>query len=607
MEGRFERSFEGVRIHRDGHAGALARTLGARALTHKKDVWFAPGEYQPDSGAGRRLLAHELTHVVQQEGADKSGAPLEFSKPGGAEESEADRASLSVISGRAPRIQNFVASPQVARANTAETAGVLRTGTVRGSGLQFYPLQLTSTRIGPVSGQGGLINDQRSRLSVIVGTGISLRRLADALLPLWNSATPFTPPGSTTPLVTPPITRDDLARGLLVYNRYYLRVLSQPSPAMTGFASGLRFPLPVEIDPSGEGVVNKDLIQLWAGTFDAAWEPLLDQPASAIATPAAATVQQEAATFLAARPDALSRGIAIGARAITNAKEAQPFVTETFNQAGTGRFDLALAVMDNLVNSQIGLLASETPGAAILGVIRNALAAAPAQPSASQQASLDRANRMLGLVAGAVARETPFFDWSTVPAAEREAYVVDRLHTQYGFSIEAAAGIVGNLRAESGVLPSRIEGSAAATPMRARNFAGGTTDFTAEDIMNRSSSAGVGPRMPGIGLAQWTSSGRRSGLFQTYGADVLFDMNAQIDYLVGEIRANASLNTALTAAGVTLNDAADEVVYNFEIPGSILDGSGNKLPRTDPAVQAVFGVRRANAQRALAAYQAAHP
>ena len=67
------------------------------------------------------------------------------------------------------------------------------------------------------------------------------------------------------------------------------------------------------------------------------------------------------------------------------------------------------------------------------------------------------------------------------------------------------------------------------------------------------------------------------------------------------------MNTALTAAGVTLNDAADEVVYNFEIPGSILDGSGNKLPRTDPAVQAVFGVRRSNAQRALAAYQAAHP
>jgi hypothetical protein len=111
--------------------------------------------------------------------------------------------------------------------------------------------------------------------------------------------------------------------------------------------------------------------------------------------------------------------------------------------------------------------------------------------------------------------------------------------------------------------------------------------------------------MPGIGLAQWTSGARRSGLFAQSGAVVLFDMDAQVDYLVGEIQGHASLNATLTANGVTVNDAADEVVYNFEIPAAILDVNGNKRPRTDSAVQTVFGVRRANAHRAFNAYQAA--
>lgn len=206
-----------------------------------------------------------------------------------------------------------------------------------------------------------------------------------------------------------------------------------------------------------------------------------------------------------------------------------------------------------------------------------------------------------------VARETPFFDWSTVPTDERIVYVMNRLIDQSGFPVNAAAGIVGNLLAESGVLPSRIEGSAPATPMRSAGFDGHTRDFTPAEIMNRNAHAGVGPRMPGIGLAQWTTAARRTGLFAQAGAAVLFDMDAQVDYLVGEIQARAGLNATLTAAGITVNGAADEVVYNFEIPGAILDGNGNKRPRADAAVQAVFGVRRANAQHAFNAYQAAHP
>jgi hypothetical protein len=132
--------------------------------------------------------------------------------------------------------------------------------------------------------------------------------------------------------------------------------------------------------------------------------------------------------------------------------------------------------------------------------------------------------------------------------------------------VNGTAGFVGNLFPESGVLPSRIEGSAAATPMRSANFAGTTTDFSPEEVMNRSSAANppVGPRRPGIGLAQWTTPARRAGLFAG-GASILFDMDGQVSYLVGELQANASLNASLSAPGVSVNNASDDVVYRFEI------------------------------------------
>ena len=53
---------------------------------------------------------------------------------------------------------------------------------------------------------------------------------------------------------------------------------------------------------------------------------------------------------------------------------------------------------------------------------------------------------------------------------------------------------------------------------------------------------------------------------------------------------------------MSVDDASDEVVYNFEVPGSILAG-GAKLPRTDPRVQATFQQRRNHSQRASSVYQ----
>ncbi len=66
FEPRFGRDFSGVRVHRGSGTSDVARSLNARAFTVGRDIAFGEGEYAPEASGGRRLLAHELTHVVQQ-------------------------------------------------------------------------------------------------------------------------------------------------------------------------------------------------------------------------------------------------------------------------------------------------------------------------------------------------------------------------------------------------------------------------------------------------------------------------------------------------------------------------------------------------------------
>ena len=66
MESRFGYNFSGVRIFHDDTAAASARSVAANAYTVGQKIVFNQGKYAPDSQSGRRLLAHELTHVVQQ-------------------------------------------------------------------------------------------------------------------------------------------------------------------------------------------------------------------------------------------------------------------------------------------------------------------------------------------------------------------------------------------------------------------------------------------------------------------------------------------------------------------------------------------------------------
>jgi flagellar biosynthesis GTPase FlhF len=68
MEDAFGFDFTRVRIHADTEGDRLSRSLEARAFTTGSDIFFRQGAYKPESPSGQRLLAHELTHVVQQSG-----------------------------------------------------------------------------------------------------------------------------------------------------------------------------------------------------------------------------------------------------------------------------------------------------------------------------------------------------------------------------------------------------------------------------------------------------------------------------------------------------------------------------------------------------------
>jgi len=86
MNSRMGAEFSGVNVHTDTEATQLNRQLHSRAFTIGSDIYFNEGQYKPESASGKRLLAHELTHVMQQTGTvrrspmpkDAFGRPLGF-------------------------------------------------------------------------------------------------------------------------------------------------------------------------------------------------------------------------------------------------------------------------------------------------------------------------------------------------------------------------------------------------------------------------------------------------------------------------------------------------------------------------------------------------
>jgi hypothetical protein len=71
MNAKFAYDFKDVRIHDDSDAHEMSQDLNAQAFTRGNDIYFNEGKYDPSSPEGKLLLAHELTHVIQQKGTEE--------------------------------------------------------------------------------------------------------------------------------------------------------------------------------------------------------------------------------------------------------------------------------------------------------------------------------------------------------------------------------------------------------------------------------------------------------------------------------------------------------------------------------------------------------
>lgn len=98
MESRFQHDFSKVRIHAGDEAAASAKSVQARAYTTGRHIVFDRGGYAPETAAGRRLLAHELAHVVQQRG-EYDRRPIEIGQPDDLAEREANDMADRALAG----------------------------------------------------------------------------------------------------------------------------------------------------------------------------------------------------------------------------------------------------------------------------------------------------------------------------------------------------------------------------------------------------------------------------------------------------------------------------------------------------------------------------
>src|SRR3984893_13256501 len=102
MESRLGADFSDVRVHTDAKASDSARSVQAYAYTVGSDVVFQSGKYAPERDSGKRMLAHELTHVVQRRSGPVAGTPA----PGGIQISHPSDRFEQAAEGSADRVMS---------------------------------------------------------------------------------------------------------------------------------------------------------------------------------------------------------------------------------------------------------------------------------------------------------------------------------------------------------------------------------------------------------------------------------------------------------------------------------------------------------------------
>lgn len=114
MEPRFGHDLSGVRVHTDAKAAESARAVHARAYTVGPNVVFGVKEYSPGTNEGKHLIAHELTHVVQQGDSSTHGTTIDYASDSSVEEHNAEEIAGTVMGGRAIEVI-AMAAPTIQR------------------------------------------------------------------------------------------------------------------------------------------------------------------------------------------------------------------------------------------------------------------------------------------------------------------------------------------------------------------------------------------------------------------------------------------------------------------------------------------------------------
>ncbi|HEY5961454.1 MAG TPA: DUF4157 domain-containing protein, partial [Polyangiaceae bacterium] len=204
FETQFQRDFSQVRIHTDGGASRSARALNALAYTVGHDIVFASGQYRPETRQGRRLLAHELTHVVQQENGLGPTDVQRFSGPtppvsvtpeGIAQMRQlavAVRALLvegSVTAAESAELATLVAEAETAIATATEIAAAGATATAVGQGALAASAGLAADDVTGV----GVADDVAIPFvllgaAVAFGIGFAIGYNADEIAEAWSRA-----------------------------------------------------------------------------------------------------------------------------------------------------------------------------------------------------------------------------------------------------------------------------------------------------------------------------------------------------------------------------------------------------------------------------------
>ena len=130
MEQAFGADFSGVKVHTDAQSDQLNRSIQAKAFTTGQDVFFRQGEYKPGSRGGQELIAHELTHVVQQNSGavQRSLLPPQQLPQHPATETPSASSGEGVIQRKGEMTGNSQESSEVARPNKTGLPEVLKTG-----------------------------------------------------------------------------------------------------------------------------------------------------------------------------------------------------------------------------------------------------------------------------------------------------------------------------------------------------------------------------------------------------------------------------------------------------------------------------------------------